>query len=670
MPDDSGDGLTPATAKKTIAAAIAAVPDGNNVYLLGGTYNQTTQGSYWTIDTPAKNVTIMPDPASRPVIALSTDAGSIIRVAANRTGYKCTIKEISFVSTGSYYISWTGSLAGGELEVTDCAFLKDKPLLWAPDSPRSGVVRKIAFRGCTYSNSTNTSPVLANGFDTFTVDGGTWANNAGINSRFFNLSGVAGAVSIKNMTYTTNGNAIELRRIYIASIRDLEIASNVIIQNGNAPLTYGVLLDDVAITQNCVIRNNVFRYDGPYEYRGVQCGYDGNYLAGLDLSDNTFTVTNAWGKGNAIHNRGRVSNVTCTGNHITGFLYGIYSEASDSTISYNVIDAVNPLARWGRGYNVIAHNTLVSHGCASDGGRAIVFGRLNQSTTAIKSASNNFTATGFTENVPAVAISPGDAIWFGSNYVGIPCISHPFQTGDMIDISGTRHYNGRYKVEQQYTTSDYIAIRRAYSPETFDGSERIELYWDLSKVVPDGEMLAICYSTRSSSSPKPEYYGVVTDADPAGSSISVEKWVRCSDQQVVIPDANACNVTVCVWSNHNTVMNNIFDGSGSWYTMTFDFNPQSGENNIDYNCYLAGSKCLSNLGLATIRDLVALRNTWLTWPTEHETYRLNDQNSIETDPMYADPDNGDFTPTNPAVLYGGRDENGLPTYMGAIGPGE
>jgi len=665
MPNNNGDGLSRTTAKKTIAAAIAAASDGNNIYLLAGTYDQTTQGESWTIDVAAKNLTIKPDPATRPAITLSTNASSFIRFMNDRTGRKYTFEDIDFNGVGSYYLIWAGAGIGGELELTRCVFLTDKMLLTATNVPYSWVIRKVAFNQCSYT-STILSPIVADGFNSFIVDGGTWVSNCGSDlTRFFSLRGNLGTVKIKNINYTVKAHAIYFSEIDIASIGDLEISSNIITQNGNWTTNYGVLLDDVEIDQSCVISGNTLRYEGYGEYQGIRLGYDSHTIAGPVISNNIITTT-VYDKGDAIHCHGNVSNVTCYGNRIKGFLYGVYTEAPYSTVSYNIIESVNPMARWGSGYSTVTHNTMIAHWNSKDGGRAIVFGRINKSTDALKSPDNIFTDTSFTENA-SFNIDPFWAANYGSNRVGIPCHQNPFKANDWIIISGTHNYDGTYKV-QSGTTSDWVVISKTFSWEVFNGSEKINVKWDLSKARADGDMIAICYSSRTSVSPNAEYYGVVTGVDELNSRITVDKWIRCSDQNVETPDVNK-NVTVALWSEHNTVRNNIFDGAAANYTITYDFNPRSGDCDVNYNCYRNGMQGLSNLGSTGIPNLDALRNKWLTWPTEFETYRLNDQNSIEADPQYADPLNGDFRPTNPAVINGGEpDSNGNPQFMGALAP--
>jgi hypothetical protein len=84
---------------------------------------------------------------------------------------------------------------------------------------------------------------------------------------------------------------------------------------------------------------------------------------------------------------------------------------------------------------------------------------------------------------------------------------------------------------------------------------------------------------------------------------------------------------------------------------------------IDYNCYWQedGSGHIMSLDGNDYDTLANIQTKWLTW---NNNYPLNDANSLIEDPQFKDPDNGDFTPTNPALKL---DDN---TWIGAIQPAE
>lgn len=59
------------------------------------------------------------------------------------------------------------------------------------------------------------------------------------------------------------------------------------------------------------------------------------------------------------------------------------------------------------------------------------------------------------------------------NQVALPCPSHMFQAGDLVQISGTTNYNGQWTV--QFVTATSVVVNSAYAAETFDGTETIRL---------------------------------------------------------------------------------------------------------------------------------------------------------------------------------------------------
>jgi hypothetical protein len=112
MNDDSGDGASPQTAKKTIQAAInicsSTGSDMCYINLLPGSYNDTTQGTAWTLRFDndlafgdAKNITIQSSDGTERTITMTASSYAIDIEAAN-----CTIvlKDMNFGNCTKTYL--------------------------------------------------------------------------------------------------------------------------------------------------------------------------------------------------------------------------------------------------------------------------------------------------------------------------------------------------------------------------------------------------------------------------------------------------------------------------------------------------------------------------------------------------------------------------------------
>jgi len=160
----------------------------------------------------------------------------------------------------------------------------------------------------------------------------------------------------------------------------------------------------------------------------------------------------------------------------------------------------------------------------------------------------------------------------------------------------------------------------------------------------------------------PTYWGIVESMD--GNTITVNNWTTADSTAVVETPSDGTAVHIVRFSEHNTVLNNIFDSSQAHYTITFDFNPRCGEDYIDYNCYQKGTRAFSNLGEAAQDNLGDFQMKWSSWSN---IFPNNDVHSIEADPQFVDIANGDFRlkPTSPCLNAGKPTPNGGYTNIGA-----
>jgi len=180
--------------------------------------------------------------------------------------------------------------------------------------------------------------------------------------------------------------------------------------------------------------------------------------------------------------------------------------------------------------------------------------------------------------------------------------------------------------------------------------------WDLSNVKI--EMLALAGNALALT-----HWGIVTDIDDATDIVTVDKW-RKADFSGAIETPNDVSFCIVQFSEHNTVLNNIFDSSQASFTITFDYNPRCGEDYIDYNCYQRGKYIFSNLGESFQYSLNMFQMKWASWS---QVYPDNDAHSIEADPEFVDANNGDFRlkPSSPCLNAGKPTLNGGYTSMGA-----
>jgi hypothetical protein len=530
--DATGDG-TVSSPEKTIAAAIADAASGDNIYLLAGTYDDTTQGAGWFITAPAtKSLTFMPDPATNPTITLTpTTATGLVKHLADRTGYTLTFSNLTLTAGSAYVHTFGGAGIGGNVVFNTCSFPSEKSIENTSTTPTNATyIRKARYYNCTSSWTT--------GADSYGIQ----------------LTG-ADSLVVKDCTFQNASTSTTKPFIYAPLLRG------------------GCVIDGCAITSVKCFYCESFQ-DNRGSIKIINC----------DFVEIDSTVSTAITLGSSTNNSAdTVAGVAVQDCNITGFNYGIYHFAAKSNISGNTIYCASPLVFWGGGENVIINNTLKAYDTASQG-RCLVVGRKLYGK-------------------------------LGSS-----------------DSAGTAN-------------TDFEATTIAEGSETD---------WDLSLVSSDCSMVALVTSTNTGS-PVPVYYGVISGVSDETDTITVHKWIKCSDQTTETPADDTYYISCAKFSERNYVCYNIMDGGDATNTFTFDFNPKAGDNYVNYNCYVAGTGGLANLGVADIDTLAEFVTKWQTWPNAWTSSYYNDEDSIEADPQFVnttDPTKANyFMPTNANVKF-------------------
>jgi len=588
--DDTGNGETAGTAKKTIAAAIAlcsATTD--NVYLLAGTYDTTTQGALWFIDASAAEYTMKPDPATAPTIEITGNNNNGIVFVTVSDADGAYFEDITFKhATADKQFMKVDEDMNCDLKFTDCTFDTssiDEGLITM--TAQAGVIdRTILFTRCSYTNQAQGTPYEIDDSTSVIFEACTLIDlSESITNSTFQIIGDVELFSIRNSTVTSARDIFNLQSALMV-LKNFSFWNNTVSQTvlPHDTVNYSIYFGDTDV-ENISIYGNTFdtavEVSGNKTYNPIILGATYGFTNTIHhpiIRDNTFTQASIEG-GIAIGLLPSVSGADVQDNEGTGFDYGIYNNTSYNALINNEMKCVNPLLLWGGSYNNVLHNTFVSYdGTAANTGRAIVSGRLV--ATAESTDSNAFTDTTFTD----------DSAWTVTNVAAGMLAIVVGSTGDL----------------------------------------------------------------------GPVYYGVVVSTDT--NQVTVEEWIKCSDDSTGAPADDTYFVRVSAFAEHNVIRNNILDASDASFTMTFDYNPRSGEEDIDNNCYNIGTH-FTNLDWTKEQDyfetLAAIQTKWSTFSN---SFPLNDAGSISADPQFKDAANGDYTPANSELKL---DDN---TWIGAVQP--
>jgi len=104
----------------------------------------------------------------------------------------------------------------------------------------------------------------------------------------------------------------------------------------------------------------------------------------------------------------------------------------------------------------------------------------------------------------------------GGGIVGIPYTAHPFSSGDVIRIAGSTNYTGTHTLTAG-TSANELQFSDTYTPETFDGTEQIYEYINVSagygRFIVDANYVMYYGHSKTGSNPNVTY---VTRLEPNG----------------------------------------------------------------------------------------------------------------------------------------------------------
>ncbi|MGL4670435.1 MAG: hypothetical protein ACRCVG_07600 [Methanobacteriaceae archaeon] len=308
--NDSNNGYTPETAKRTIAAALTAVNNGGTIYILEGTYSGTGNVGL-TIN---KNVTIVGVTALNDVIINGNTSQRIITVGNN---VNLQIKNIIFTNaqiTGSGAVIYSLGTNILNISLNNCTFINNYATLEGGAIYLYGVnvASKINLTviNCTFNNNTANA-----------------AYGGAISMYYGSLLYIENS-SFKNNTATYSG-AIETNQINTTII-----GSN--FTGNKATLAFGGVMNHDIGSNTINVRNCIFTNNSCYIDGGAFRVSD---LAKLNINDSVFTSNfagnEASAEGGAIYSETGVvtvtnSNFTNNSAYLRGGAIGSYSVLSSS----------------------------------------------------------------------------------------------------------------------------------------------------------------------------------------------------------------------------------------------------------------------------------------------------------------------------------------------------
>jgi hypothetical protein len=401
--DDTGDGSTPATAKKTVDAAYTAVDDGGEVLLLAGDYSPTTQGAGWTLtlDT-SKSFTVKPDPATAPAITLAfagaTRAIYFLTCAAGKT---MRFEGVTIPITTGTRLCTLGADFDGAAEFVDCVLTCGATNVSFVSADIS--VRTLLFSGCTIttSNESFLGGILTS--DTVEVSDSTIA-----------CTSTSASAATAFCVLTTDVDRIRLLRNTITIKNQLIVTAasseygSVLIQRNTitwAPTISRLIYfrDDATTRGQITIEDNQIVTTGATTPDGViYIGFSTDPVTaavfnGPVIIGNEITQANL-GFGFAIFLAGGCENAHIAFNDIRGFYSCIRSDdCSGVVVDGNYFEGgAAPILPQGGAYHRIVHNHVISknYGGGAVNGRCMLLNRIVKATSTTTTA---FTATTVTD---------------------------------------------------------------------------------------------------------------------------------------------------------------------------------------------------------------------------------------------------------------------------------
>jgi hypothetical protein len=333
--DDGGDGISWATAKQTIAAAVTAAAAGDEIWIAGGTYNLTA-----TIQTGNKAIVLYGGFAGnetsvdgRPKVAdgeawefvtptvIKGFTGSAVRMFCNSAS-DASIKNLTI-----------DGLTIQEMETTT----DRAPVLYASDA--TNTIRYCIIKNNKTSSPHPTNPSQIDDGGAIVLKGGTieycwFDNNETPNFRggaiCVSVNSPFGATTIKDSKFTNN-KALRGAAIAIAQGASNTITNCVFEGNTALDVSYGGGAIDVrtvtATITGCTFEEN-------YGFQGGAIYLTGGLIENCVINGNT----GLWHAGGVYLNAGTIRNSSITNNITEGSSGGIIMTGASSTVAGCLID--------------------------------------------------------------------------------------------------------------------------------------------------------------------------------------------------------------------------------------------------------------------------------------------------------------------------------------------
>ena len=600
----------------TIEYAYNNVDDGDTIYIGEGTYDSLSQGDGWSIILDdAKSVTFAPDPYN---------TSDIIFETGKAAGYdQCITINVDDISKT---VIFEGTSESGFIFKNTA--IEDKWFLyWHADKNIN-----LKFSYCQFDTDTN-AELLSVGATSIKVPTKTlkfkncsFANNRTGSGGVFDDFG---SIIFEACTLTNNYKIASGAMNGLFELRN--IVDELILRDCTITTKGGILVHSGST--NLVINRRYL--------------VEGNTITYKDAADGVIAFPFYGGSWQTIH---------FSNNDIT------YSD--DNSLFFSFLEFRQSNAIYGV---QVYDNTFLKAGTDYSSGRFI---KTNKNVYSTHIFNNEIYGVldGLYLAADTAPVIYGNIIRATNCIRPMGVIQFDIHNNTLISVDGTQH--GRCIVLSRSIDTEFadIITNGTFTSDSFISTDADD--WDLSEVSDDRSMVALVqnmgvYSTFT-------HYGYINGIDDAANTLKVDEWIETVNNTVEEPASplSGQNLRILRYSTGGVIYNNILDAEKATNMFTFDFNPRDNDTYIDYNCYVSGTSCFTNLGavggaISNGQDnLEELRTKWTTWSS---MYPLNDANSIEADPLFICADSNDFglVSVSPCLNAGKQTIGGGHTNIGA-----
>jgi hypothetical protein len=371
--DNTGDGLTWATAKRTLGTgadrAYDAAADGDTIIVKDGAF---TLDAYLRFD-KALTLTITSETPGGATISTS-DGTRCVKFETNATD---NTKVVTFSDINLTTAAGTGIY----MDATHTAqiVLEDVNLNSGTGNclgmtGMTGVAHSFSATGCTFTSSNNT-PFAIDGGALLYLDDCTFTCTGTGNYYMMDLDNAWTRIDIRGCRFTTPLSVFYPQGM--TSIQSVRFTDNTITTAPGWVSLRGFSLPNIP-TGDVTVSGNTITQTGDTEYRPIWIGdygdWDANEIRGPIIRDNTISTVKTGSSGTyAVRVGPNVRGAIVEGNTITGGYIGIAAQCRGASITRNKVRCQNPLVMFGLSQAVIDHNTAISIGATDS--RALVMGR-------------------------------------------------------------------------------------------------------------------------------------------------------------------------------------------------------------------------------------------------------------------------------------------------------